>query len=131
MSSSAVRTTMRAWCSQVAAATGIPFYDTVNVSISPADDVWFTVSFESEMHEGNFCKPQFIEHGFISVVFIARPGIGDVACLAAIEAVVPLLFEKADSRLTLINYEPVDEDSFGTADKDYRMSVAMNYRLSL
>lgn len=131
MSSSYVRTKFRKWCAEVSAATGIPFYDTVNVSVTPVDPVWFTAAFVSEMHEGNFCKPQFIEHGFVNLIFIARPGIGDEDCLAAVESVVPLLFEQHDKNLTLINYEPVDEDSFGTADKDYRMSVAMNYRLSL
>lgn len=131
MSSSYVRNMVRQWCGEVSTATGVPFYDTVNVSVSPKHDVWFTAAFVSESHEGNFCEPQFIENGFVSLVFIARPGIGDIACLAAVESVVPALFAKTDPKLTLINYEPVDEDSLGTADKDYRLSVAMNYRLSL
>jgi hypothetical protein len=131
MSSSYVRQKVRKWCAEVSAVTGIPFYDTVNVSVTPSDPVWFTAIFVSEMHEGNFCKPQFIEHGFINLIFIARPGVGDKACLDAVEGIVPLLFEHGDKNLTLINYEPVEEDSGGLADKDYRMSVAMNYRLSL
>jgi hypothetical protein len=85
----------------------------------------------SESHEGTFCKPDYIEHGFISVVFFAQPGTGDTACITAVEAVIPVLFANLDPKLALINYEPVDEDSFGSADRDYRMSVSMNYRLSL
>lgn len=131
MSSSYVRSKVRQWCVEVSAATGVPFHDTVNVSVRPTEPVWFTVAFVSESHEGNFCQPQFIEHGFVSVVFVAQPGRGDADCIAAVEKVVPAFFAKSDSKLTLINYEPVDEDSFGTADKDYRMSVAVNYRLSL
>lgn len=131
MSSSYVRSTMRTWCNQVATLTSVPFYDTVNVNVTPADPVWFTVSFVAEMHEGTYGKPEYVEMGFISVVFVARPGIGDAACLAALEAVIPALMAKEDANLTLTNYEPLDEDSLGTADKDYRMSVSVNYRLSL
>lgn len=131
MSSSYVRQKVRQWCGEVAAVTGVPFYDSVNVRINPTDAVWFTASFVAEMHEGVFGKPDFIETGFISVIFIARPGIGDSACLAAVEASIPLILEKFDSKLSLINYEPVDEDSFGSADKDYRLAVSINYRLSL
>lgn len=131
MSSSYVRTKIRQWCGEVATATSVLFYDTVNVAVNPADDVWFTVAFVSEMHEGTFCRPDFIEMGFISFVFIARPGIGDAACIAAVEAVIPAIMAKVDPKLTLITFEPVDEDSLGSADKNYRMSVAVNYRLSL
>jgi hypothetical protein len=131
MSSSYVRNKVRQWCAAAAASTGIPFHDTVNVSVNPTDPVWFTVAFVSESHEGTFCKPDFIENGFISVVFFALPGTGDTACINAVEAVIPVLFANLDPKLALINYDPVDEDSLGSADKDYRMSVSVNYRLSL
>lgn len=131
MSSSYVRTKVRQWCNEIASATGVEFYDTVNVSVNPQDPVWFTVAFVSEMHEGTFCRPDFIEMGFVSVVFIAQPGTGDAACIAAVEAVIPALMAKTDTKLSLSSFEPVDEDSLGSADKDYRMSVAVNYRLSL
>lgn len=131
MSASYVRNKVRQWCGEVAVATGIPFYDTVNVAVNPADPVWFTAAFVSEMHEGTFCRPNFVEMGFVSLVFVARPGTGDVACITAVEAVIPAIMLKEDTKLSLINFEPVDEDSLGSADKDYRMSVAVNYRLSL
>lgn len=131
MSSSSVRSKVRQWCGEVAAATSVPFYDTVNVNVMPSSDVWFTVAFVAEMHEGTYCAPNFIEMGFINVVIVARPGIGDSAAIAAVEAVIPALMAKSDSKLTLINFEPLDEDSLGSADKDYRVSVAVNYRLSL
>jgi hypothetical protein len=131
MSASYVRNKVRQWCAAAAASTGIPFHDTVNVSVNPTDPVWFTVAFVSESHEGTFCKPDFIENGFISVVFFALPGTGDTACITAVEAVIPVLFANLDLKLALINYDPVDEDSLGSADKDYRMSVSINYRLSL
>lgn len=131
MSSSYVRTKVRTWCNEVSVATGVPFHDTVNVNASPSADVWFTVEFISESHEGIVGQPQFIENGFVNVVFVARPGIGDSACVAAVESVIPALFAKTDAQLMLNSYEPVSEDSDGTADKDYRMSVAVNYRLAL
>ena len=54
MSSSYVRSKVRQWCVAAAASTGIPFHDTVNVSVNPTDPVWFTVAFVSESHEGTF-----------------------------------------------------------------------------
>lgn len=131
MSHSYARAKLRTWAGQVATATGVPFYDTVNVAVNPADAVWFTMSFTAEMYEGTFLKRDFVEMGFVSVVFIARPGIGDTAAIAAVEAVIPALMEKTDTKLALMAPEPLDEDSFGSADKDYRVSVAINYRLSL
>ena len=131
MSASYVRNLVRTWCNAAATATGVPFHDTINISVNPVDPVWFTVVFTSESHEGTFCRPNFVENGFVNVVFIARPGTGDSACLAAVEAVIPVLFANTDAKLALTDYEPIDEDSFGSADKDYRMSVVINYRLSL
>ena len=131
MSSSHVRNKIRQWAAAASTTAGVPFHETINVSVNPSDAVWFTVSFTSESHEGNFCKSPFIENGFVTFTFIARPGIGDAACLAALESVIPLAYANTDAQLTLINYEPIDEDSFGSADKDYRMTVNMNYRLSL
>lgn len=131
MSSSYVRSKVRQWCGEIAAATSVPFYDTVNVSVNPAQPVWFTVVFTAEMHEGTFCRSDFIEMGFITLVIFARPGIGDTAAIAAVEVIVPAIMAKTDSKLSLINFEPLDEETFGSADKDYRVSVAVNYRLSL
>jgi hypothetical protein len=131
MSASLVRSKVRQWCGEVAVAAAVPFYDTVNVHVVPADDVWFTVAFTAEIHEGTYNVWNYVETGFISFVFVARAGIGDVACLAAVETVIPAIMAKVDGNLTLINYEPIDEDSLGSADKDYRMSVSVNYRYSM
>lgn len=131
MSSSYVRSKVRQWCGEIATATSVPFYDTVNVSVNPAHPVWFTAVFVADMHEGTFCRTDFIEMGSVTLVVIARPGIGDTAAIAAVEVIVPAIMAKTDSKLSLINFEPLDEETFGSADKDYRVSVAVNYRLSL
>ena len=133
MSASYVRTTMRKWCDEVATALSIPFYDTVNLEQMPSDNVWFTVSFVSEYHEGTFCNKEYLENGFITVTAVARPGRGDLEAIQALEQVVPALDAKIDptGRLVLDSYEPIDEASNGSADKDYRVRVIMNYTHSL
>ena len=133
MSASYVRTKTRDWCGEVAAATTIPFYDTINMEHIPTADVWFTVGFTSEFHEGTFCNTGYIENGFITVTVIARPGRGDLEAIQAMEQIIPALDAKIDptQRLVLKNYEPIDEASNGSADKDYRIRVLMNYQHSL
>ena len=133
MSASYVRTTMRTWCNEVATAVSVPFYDTVNLAPVTPDNVWWTVEFVSEYHEGTFCNPGYVENGFISVFVIARPGRGDAEAIAAIEAIIPALDAKIDptQRFVLKNYEPIDEDSAGSADSNYRLRVVFNYAHSL
>ena len=129
MSVSYVRNLVRQWCNEAAASEGVPFYDTINRNVKPAGPVWFTVEFVAEATEGTFCTPDLRENGFVDLVVIARPGIGDSAALGALESLVPTLMAKADpnGQLTLDSYDPVQEDSAGTADSDYRMSVVLNY----
>ena len=133
MSASYVRTQTRTWCNEVATALGIPFYDTLNQEQSPTDNVWWTVGFTSEFHSGTFCKPDYIENGFLTVTVVARPGRGDIEAVQAMEQIVPALDAKIDptQRLVLENYEPIDEASNGSADKDYRLRVIFNYQHSL
>ena len=133
MSASYVRTTARRWAAEVATSVGVPFYDTINLAPTPTDNVWWTVSFTSESHEGTFCKPGYIENGFISVVVMARPGRGDAEAITAMESIIPALDAKIDptQRLVLKNYEPLDEDSAGSADSMYRVQVVVNYAHSL
>lgn len=132
MSSSYVRAKVRLWAAQVETATGVPFYDTINTHVSPTDDVWWTVEFFAETHEGNFCDRQYIENGYVDIVVAAQPGLGDAAALAAIEAVVPELNKKQDAnnQLSLNDYTPPGEDTAGSADESYRLSVSMNYTFS-
>ena len=132
MSASYVRNLVRQWCGEAAASEGVPWHETINTRQNPSDPVWFTVEFVAESHEGNFCDRQYKEDGFISLVFIAKPGIGDGPALTAVEAVVPVMAAKVDpiGRLTLEGYDPVQEISGGGADSSYRMLVNMGYSYS-
>lgn len=132
MSASYVRNLFRQWCDEVAQVENVPFYDTINTRQRPTDQVWFTCEFVAEAHEGNFCDRQYREAGFAAVVFVARPGIGDMAALAAVETVIPALMLKEDpnGKLSLDSYDPLQDDSGGSADSDYRISVVVNYSYS-
>ena len=133
MSASYVRAKVRTWCNEVATSEGVPFHDTINLSPAITDNVWFTVEFVSEYHEGTFCQPDYIESGFIAVIVVARAGRGDMEAVTAMEAIIPALDAKIDptQRLVLKNFEPIDEESGGTADSSYRLRCVFNYAHSL
>ena len=131
MSAGAVRTQVRTWAAEVETSTGVPFYDTINILQSPADNVWWTVAFVSEYHDGTFCEPGYIEHGFVEVIVIAQPGRGDADAITAIEQIIPALMGKDMNKVELISYEPIDEITNGSADESYRIRCLINYLYSL
>lgn len=129
MSASYVRHKIEQWCAEVSQVTGIPFYTTINEEIHPTDNVWFTVEYLALFIEGMICKKDYVEQGAARLVFVSRPGIGWEEAILAMEAVVPLIFEKVDPsrRLEIESYEPPQEDSVGSADPQYIVSTALNY----
>ena len=131
MSAGAVRSQIRTWAAEVATSTGVPFYDTVNVEVNPTENVWWTVEFNAEFHEGTFCEPGYIEQGFIDCIVIAQPGRGDTAAIAALEQIVPTLMAKTGSKVELVSYEPIGEMTNGSADQTYRVRSIINYAYSL
>ena len=133
MSASYVRSKTRQWVAEASTATTVPFYETINVATNPSVDTWFTVSFTSEFNEGTFCDRGFIEQGFITVTVVAAPGTGDADAVVAMEQLIPDLMAKVDAsgRLAYESYEPIQESSAGSADRDYRMSVIINYMHTL
>jgi hypothetical protein len=133
VSASYIRAKFRTWATEVAAATGLPFYDTINRQQNPADAVWWTCGFTSEFHEGTFCDRGYIETGFVTVIVVAEPGLGDLPAVQAMEQIVPALDAKIDptQRLVLESYEPIDEQTAGSADQNYRVRCNINYRHSL
>lgn len=130
MSALHVRNMVRQWCEQIGNAEGIPFYDTINRSHRPNDNVWFTVEFFATEVEGMFCKDNYMEVGSVTLVVIARPGIGDVEAVSAMEAILPALYAMTDVRFAWESWEPVFEDTAGSADRDYRIGAILNYRHS-
>ena len=130
MSASAVRSQFRTWAGETSATTGFNFYDTINQEQNPTDNIWWTCEFVAEEFDGTFCAPDYIESGYIPVVVFAQPGIGDTAAIAAMEQIIPDLLGKTSVNLNLENYEPLQEDSQGSADRSYRVVVNLNYKYS-
>lgn len=134
MSASYVRSKMRQWAGEASAIVGLPqYYDTINVEVNPSDSVWWTLDFAAEYFEGTYCQKDYIEAGFIRLTVIAQPGTGDTGASAAMESLVPEIMGKVDptQRLVLESYEPLQEQSYGSADNSYRISTILNYKLSL
>ena len=130
MSASYVRSKTRTWAVEVSTASAVPFHETINTSINPTEDTWFTVSFTSEFNDGTFCDRGFMEQGFITITVVAAPGTGDTTAITAMEKIIPALMAKVDpsGRLAYESYEPLQENSSGSADRDYRLTVIINYR---
>ena len=133
MSASYVRSKTRQWAAEVATASTVPFHDTINIDITPTDILWFTITFVSEFNEGTFCDRGFIEEGFITITVVSAAGEGDTTAIAAMEQIIPKLMEKVDpsGRLAYEAYEPIQESTLGSADRDYRVSAIINYRHTL
>ena len=124
MSSRAVRTTFRGW----AATLATPFYDTINLSVSPSDAIWSTASFDPFGNEvTTFCRDKE-ETGQIEMTYMAQPGVGDDAVLQAAEADIAALMAKVDAtgKFVLTGYDPPDDINFGE-NNAYRISVVFTY----
>jgi hypothetical protein len=134
MSALYVRNTIRAWAQLISGPLGVQFYDTVNREQKPEDVTWWTVEFYADNYDGEtFCGPGFIEGGAVRVVVLSRPGVGDEDAIDALERIVREFFNLNDptQRLALTTFEPAQEDSGGSADRNYRVGAFINYRLSL
>ena len=133
MSASYVRQKFRDWAQLTSATVGVQYYDTVNVEVEPTDSVWWTAEFIAEQNEGTYCQKGFLETGFIRIVVCSQAGIGDTGGIDAIEKIVPDMMAHVDptQRLVLSRYEPLNEDTGGSADRNYRVSVVIDYAHSL
>lgn len=131
MSALYVRNTARAWATAAGVANGIPFHDAINRDVDPAEPLWFTALFDAQSNNGQtFCFPgKYLENGMIDLVFAGVPGAGDEALLSKLEPTVAAFCQSVDlsGRLILGQYEPVEEILSGTADRWYRLTVAVQY----
>lgn len=132
MSAFYVRQLFRQWCGEVAAFEGIPFYDTINREQNPSDPVWWSCLFIALENENTYCDDEYREVGQIVLIVSAQPGIGDADAVQAIEIIIPALLGKDDpaNRLVLDSWEPPFEDTTGSADREYRIGVVVNYSYS-
>lgn len=109
---------------------GVPFHDTVNMEQNPQDPIWVTAIFDSLYREVlTFCEDKVREEGDVVLVYSGRPGVGDTAMLAAIEADLPVLMAQRDpnKRLVILNRSAPEEYSGGSAQQDYQMAVYLDY----
>lgn len=134
MSASHVRQTTETFAQAVAAREGVAFYATINREVRPADALWWTVEYEAEWLEGEtFCGPGYHETGRVYAIVLAQPGLGDLDAVDALERIVRGMLQETDpaDRLVWQGLEPVFEASGGTADRTYRVSAPIKYRLNL
>jgi hypothetical protein len=133
LSSSYVREKFRQWAVEVQATTGDVFHSTINTAENPTDSIWWTAQFVAEFNEGTFCKRPFMETGFIVVIAVARAGLGDLEAIRMLERVIPELLAKVDptQRLVLETHDPIRDETAGSADRSFRVSVSIDYRHSL
>ena len=125
-----VRDSVRTWCGEVAAAVSVPFYDTINREQNPTDNVWWSVVFEGGEREGTYCAEEYNEEGLITIIVQARPGIGDQEAIQAIELIIDELHVKKNNQLTLEFPGSHFEDTFGSADREYRVGAVLPYLYS-
>ena len=134
MSASYVRSTIRSWAQMISGALNVQFYDTVNLEQDPQDATWWTVRFIAENMTGTtFCGPGYLETGAIEVMVCAQPGIGDDPAVSDLEAIIREFYKMVDptQRLVLAEFDPVLEDSLGSATRYYRVGAFITYKLSL
>jgi len=122
---------VRNWFRSHTANLGVPYYETVNQDQNPTDPIWVTYEFNSEFSDLlSFCGDT-MEEGTVDIVVSAQPGTGDAAAIAAAEAAAAYLTAQHDAtgRLVIVKRQPVDEYSDGSADRNYRVIIGIEYRL--
>lgn len=128
MSALYVRNKFNTWAGEVAAATGTPFYPTINEEQDPLDAVWFSLEYAAEFYSnGTFCKSEETEDGFVRVVVFASPGTTDIPAVTALEAIGQAFAAKTDPQVTIEGFEPLQEMTAGSSDRNYRVGVIVNY----
>lgn len=125
MASHLVRTTVKAWLN----AGTVPFYDSVNVEINPADDIWVTVDWVYGSREALSYCGEMLESGTFNVVFFGRPGIGEDVLLTAAEAEMAVLMTRIDTsgRVVLLSH---DAPSDFRQEEHYCIEFMVNYEFS-
>ena len=124
MSALYVRNTFNTWAGEVATATGTPFYPTINEEQDPLDAVWFSLEYVAEFYSnGTFCKSEETEDGFVRVVVFAQPGTTDLPAVTALEAIGLEFAKKVDAQVTIEGFEPLQEMTAGSADRNIRVGV--------
>ncbi|RLC00593.1 MAG: hypothetical protein DRH90_18125 [Deltaproteobacteria bacterium] len=130
MSSSIVRTLVEGWLNDVAMT--VPYYPTVNEDQNPQDNIWCTADFSSSFREAmTFCNGYTNEQGEVEVIYYGLAGIGEDALIAAVEADMATMMAQRDpaNKLVLMNRSAPYTFSSGSADREFALSVYIDYNL--
>jgi len=124
-----VRNQIRQWAAADFALGGVQFFDSINRVISPPhDSIWATVEFDPASDSIlDFCGAH-LSTGVADFIFAGPPNVGDSAVLAAADTCIWYLMQRGNSALTLAYAHQPEEFSNGTADHNYRIYVAVEYR---
>jgi len=125
MSSLYVRQLVRQW---ITASSTVPFYDSINRAVDPADAIWLTLEFDNARTDSlTFCSE--IERGTFSLVYVGAGGVGDVPILTQIALDLPALMAQVDpaGRLELIEASPPEELTDGDGSP-YMLGVSIDYQ---
>jgi hypothetical protein len=129
MSTRAVRTLSRQW----ATGQAVPYVDTVNFEVNPANDIWFTLEFSAYgMDKLSYCNA-WQEVGTIQLDFFGIAGVGDDALLEAAEPVARKFFESAeqDSRMTFTTISAPDDFTPTGGVPKFGVSFTISYTFNL
>jgi len=125
MSSLYVRSRVREWC----AALSLPFHDTVNTEVSPADPAWLTVQFINAQSSAlDFCRSKW-ERGTFDLIVLTKGNTSD-AILAQAEADLAQLMTRQDpgARLCLITAGPFEDFFQPASARWFALSAAVDYQ---
>ncbi len=128
MSNSYVRNMFRSWLN----ALPEPYYDTVNLDQSPPDDLWVTAVFISYGVDFIDTCGQQEETGEVQVIWLGKPGVGDAALLAAVEAGTQALLAREDPAGKLIvTGRTAASDYAGPDTPHFEVAVSFVYTMKL
>ena len=126
-----VRDMLRGWATTEFAARGVPFFNSIDQIITPPhDSIWATVEFDPAADTLlDFCGAH-LATGLADFIFCGPPNVGDTAVLQAADNCIFYLMQRRDASgaLTLAYAHQPEEFSNGTADHNYRVYVAVEYR---
>lgn len=130
MSSLTVRNVIRSALSAYLSGLGVPFpfYDTINETQQPNDNLWCSVDFIALSNEHNcYDGTRRIERGIATISIYGRPGVGDLLTTAAAELMRDYFDGFSSSGVVVMNVIPSNEITSGSAQNYYGVEIQLEY----
>jgi hypothetical protein len=128
MSSLYARSLLETWLKDPAMT--VPFFGTINETVSTTPNIWCTASFGSTYREVlAFCDGVEREEGELEIIYFGPPGEGYQALLQAIETDMLTLMAQRDpnNKLVLTGRSAPFEYTGGDAEQEYSCSVYVDF----